>query len=88
MEQITREVGCKFRQFHIDERPWGLVIHRKDADLNHHAAEYIVVGNDVRYEDHQWVEYVRAGFVRGGRQLVQKDLAPEYIIALMRERFQ
>lgn len=76
------------RQFHIDKRPWGLVIHRKGADLHHPAAEYIMVSNDVHYENHQWVEYVRAGFVRGGTQLVQKEFAPDHIIALMREHFQ
>lgn len=76
------------REFKIDQRPWGLVIHRKGADLSHHAAEYIVVSNDVHYENHQWVEYVQAGFVQGGRQLVQKEFAPEHIIALMRELFQ
>lgn len=76
------------RQFHIDKRPWGLVIHRKGADLRHYGVEYIMVSNDVRYENHQWVEYVRAGFVRGGIHLVQKELIPEHIIALMREHFQ
>ena len=76
------------RQFHIDKRPWGLVIHRKGADLSRPAAEYIMVNNDVRYENHQWVEYVRAGFVQGGTQLVQKESIPEHIIALMREHFQ
>lgn len=76
------------RQFHIDKHPWGLVIHRKNADLHHHATKYIMVSNDVRYENHQWVEYVQAGFVRGGKQLVQKEFVPEHIIALMREHFQ
>lgn len=76
------------RQFHIDKRPWGLMIRRKSADPSHYADEYIMVSNDVRYENHQWVEYVQAGFVRGGTQLVQKEFIPEHIIALMRDHFQ
>lgn len=76
------------RQFHIDKRPWGLVVHRKGADMHHHAAEYIMVTKDAHYENHQWVEYVRAGFVRVGPRLVQRESLPDHIIALMREHFQ